>query len=77
MAGFYSDAPNPWPALQADGLHAAGQSQPRQPLPPASRSHAAGDHWRPGGPAQSPANTPQRCARATFDLDPDPACAAL
>jgi hypothetical protein len=53
----------PLPALQAGGPHAAAQPQPRQPSPPASRSYAAGDRWGPGGPAQSPATTPQRCAR--------------
>ena len=62
----------PLPALQADGPRAAAQPQPRQPAPPAWRSCAAGEHWRPGGPAQSPPGAPQRCARCHLRPGPGP-----
>jgi hypothetical protein len=62
----------PLPALQADGPRAAAQPQPRQPAPPAWRSCAAGEHWRPGGPAQSPPSAPQRCARCHLRPGPGP-----
>jgi hypothetical protein len=48
---------NPYTVL-ADGPRAAAQPQPRQPAPPAWRSCAAGEHRRPGGPAQSPPGAP-------------------
>jgi hypothetical protein len=63
MVGFYSDAPNPCPRCQP-----AARTQQHSPSPDSPRRLHRGPAPQatigaPGGPAQSPANTPQRCAR--------------